>query len=238
MQEEQAAAAAHLRQQHTEELEAVRAEMARQTEEFQVEKQQLRQNEANVLQLHNDLSGKYSQLEAQLEHAREEASNNIQAKDAALEKTAQTARDQQAQLEQKLQEKQSELDRSRSDFEAQLAQLQQEHDGLQRQHSELQQGHTSLQTEHKQLQANHADAVQEREKVASDFDEFRREMVQKLRDKDDNLSTTVGDLRADAEKSAAAKQAEIDRLTADFERERQNLRNDVSETQACTMDTA
>ena len=175
-----------------------------------------------------DLSAKHSQLEAQHEQMQQEASSNLQARDAALERTVQTARDQQVELERK-------LERSRADFEAyeaQLMQLQQEHGSLRQQHTELQKGHDSLQTEHTQLQTDHAGVVQAREQLTSDVESLRREMLQKLQERDEHISTTIVDLRADAEKSLEAKQSELDRLVAEFEQERRTLQAVISDAQA------
>ena len=147
---------------------------------------------------------------------------NVQARDAALERTVQTARDQ-VELEQK-------LERSRADFEAceaQLLQLQ-HHSSLRQEHQELQQSHNCLQMEHKQLQTGHAGVAQAREQLTSDVENLRREMLQKLQERDEHISTIV-DLRADAEKRLEAKQGELDRLVADFEQERRASRHLATE---------
>ncbi|CAE7768311.1 NITA [Symbiodinium sp. KB8] len=228
LQEEHARAVTGLGQQHQQELEAVRAEMARRTDELQTEQEKLRESEGKLLQQQKDLSVKYSQLEAQHEQMQQEASSNLQARDVALERTVQTAREQQVELERK-------LERSHADFEAyegQLMQLQQEHGSLRQQHTELQQGHDSLQAEHKQLQTDHAGVVQAREQLTSDVENLRREMLQKLQERDEHISTTIVDLRADAEKRLEAKQGELDRLVADFEQERQTLQADISDAKA------
>ena len=92
LQEEHARAVTGLGQQHQQELEAIRAEMAMRTDELQTEQEKLRKSEGKLLQQHKDLSAKHSQLEAQHEQMQQEASSNLQARDAALERTVQTAR--------------------------------------------------------------------------------------------------------------------------------------------------
>ena len=57
-------------------------------------------------------------------------------------------------------------------------------------------------------------------------------MLQKLQERDEHISTTIVDLRADAEKRLEAKQSELDRLVADFEQERRTLQADISDAQA------